>query len=195
MKITLWNEHIEMATENYYDIKQIQVKKYLGEVYLSCCKTTIFKVMTENTPVPNSDAMKEAKKQLINTDVPCTKIKTMEISEYYSCLTCTRRVQLRPGSSMLRCMYCQSRFLSENSTKTFNARLALKIDSEQNFKWYSLFSTSLTKIVERYNSDNNATETLDSIDHDTLCEYTLKLKGRLTLKVNNRDTVIGITIV
>lgn len=196
VRITLFNEHIQQASaEGYYEIKDIHVKKYLGEAYLSCAKSTTFTVLTNNVPTVSDEIMKQVQSELINVDVPCQNILTVEMDVFYSCLSCTRKVSFQPGSNMLRCTHCQSRFLVKNSTKIFIARFQLRVDAEQT-KWYSLFTASLQQILECYNRENVANETLDSIDEDVLCEYILtSLMGRLTFKVNARDTVVGITIV
>ena len=59
---------------------------------------------------------------------------------------------------MLRCMNCQSWFLAKNATKTTTARLSVRTGDQA--VWYSLFTSTLETIIERYNRENGEAETL-----------------------------------
>ena len=91
---------------------------------------------------------------------------------------------------MLKCGNCQSRFLVKKSTKTTSLRISVKVDGEN--KWYTLFSSCLQEIVEKYNSDNKCNENMDEIDEDKLCKIILGRKG-MKLIVNFADSVIRIS--
>ena len=103
-----------------------------------------------------------------------------------------KKVPFRQDSLMLmiKCANCQSRFLVKKSTKTISVRISLKVDGEN--KWYTVFSSCLQKIVEKYNSDNKCNENLDEIDEDKLCEIILGGEG-MKLSVNFADSVIGVS--
>ena len=78
----------------------------------------------------------------------------------------------------------------KKSTKTTSVRISVKVDGEN--KWYTLFSSCLHEIVEKYNSDNKCNENVDKIDEDELCEIILGREG-MKLNVNFLDSVIGIS--
>lgn len=58
-------------------------------------------------------------------------------------------------------------------------------------KWYTLFSSCLQEIVEKYSSDNKCNENLEEIDEDKLFEIILGGEG-MKLNVNFADSVIGV---
>ena len=87
-------------------------------------------------------------------------------------------------------MNCQSRFLIKNSTKTTTASISVK-EGEQT-TWYSLFTSTLEGIIEKYNKDNNEADTIEEIDEDKLCGVILTTKG-IKLHVNSTNTVLGIS--
>ena len=91
---------------------------------------------------------------------------------------------------MLRCMNCRSRFLIKNSTKTTTARISIK-KTDQTI-WYSLFTSTLQAIIEKYNKDNNELETIEEIDDDKLCQVILTTTG-IKLRVSSTNTVLGIS--
>ena len=68
---------------------------------------------------------------------------------------------------MLRCMNYQSRFLAKNATKPTTARISDKTGDQA--VWYSLFTSSLETILERYNRENGEAESIEHIDDDKLC--------------------------
>ena len=78
---------------------------------------------------------------------------------------------------MLKCVNCQSRFLVKKSTKTASVRISVKVDGEN--KWYTLLSSCLQELLEKYNSDNKCNENVDEIDEDRLCEI---IRGREGMK-------------
>ena len=91
---------------------------------------------------------------------------------------------------MLRCMNCRSRFLIKNSTKTTTARISIK-KTDQTI-WYSLFTSTLQAIIEKYNKDNDELETIEEIDDDKLCQVILTTTG-IKLRVSSTNTVLGIS--
>ena len=56
---------------------------------------------------------------------------------------------------------------------------------------YSLFTSTLEGIIEKYNKDNNEADTTEEIDEDKLCEVILTTKG-VKLRVSSTNTVLGI---
>lgn len=86
-------------------------------------------------------------------------------------------------------MNCNSRFLIKNSTKTTTARISVK-GGDQTTR-YSLITSTLEGIIEKYNKDNNEADITEEIDEDKLCEIILTTKG-VKLRVNSTNTVRGI---
>ena len=74
----------------------------------------------------------------------------------------------------------------KKSTKTTSVRISVKVDGEN--KWYTLFSSCLQEILEKYNGDNKCNENVDEIDEGKLCEI---IRGRegMKLNVNFADSV------
>ena len=85
-------------------------------------------------------------------------------------------------------MNCNSRFLIKNSTKTTTARISVKGDQTT---WYSLFTSTLESIIEKYNKDNSEADTIEEIDEDKLREVILTAKG-MKLRVSSTNTVLRI---
>lgn len=86
-------------------------------------------------------------------------------------------------------MNCNLRFLIKNSTKATTARTSVK-EGDQTTR-YSLFTSTLEGIIEKYNKDNNEADTTEEIDEDKLCAVILTTKG-MKLRVSNTNTVLGI---
>ena len=63
-------------------------------------------------------------------------------------------------------MYEQLQFLIKNSTKITTARISVK--EGDHTTWYSLFTSTLEGIIEKYNEDNNEADTIEEIDEDKL---------------------------
>lgn len=95
-----------------------------------------------------------------------------------------KKVPFRQDFPMLKCTNCQSRFLVKKSSES--SRISLKVDGEN--KWYTLFSSCLQQIIEKYNNDNKCNKNLDEIDEDKLCEIILGSEG-MKLNVNFADNV------
>ena len=85
-------------------------------------------------------------------------------------------------------MNCRSRFLIKNSTKTTTARISIK-KTDQTI-WYSLFTSTLQAIIEKYNKDNNESETIEKIDDDKLCQVILTTTG-IKLRVSSTNTALN----
>ena len=85
-------------------------------------------------------------------------------------------------------MNCRSRFLIKNSTKTTTARISIK-KTDQTI-WYSLFTSTLQAIIEKYNKDNNESETIEEIDDDKLCQVILTTTG-IKLRVSSTNTALN----
>lgn len=86
-------------------------------------------------------------------------------------------------------MNCNLRFLIKNSTKATTARTSVK-EGDQTTR-YSLFTSTLEGIIEKYNKDNNEADTTEEIDEDKLCAVILTTKG-MKLRVSSTNTVLGI---
>ena len=187
--ITLWNEQIDLVkSREYYEFQNMRLRKYSGNLYLSSNAATKIKQISVDKGVPEK-ALQQAAERLKMHEIVCDDIQTAEVLKYYSCVNCMKKVPFRQDSSMLKCANCQSRFLVK-STKTTSVRISLKVDGE--IKWYTLFSSCLEEIVEKYNSDNKCKENLDEIDEDKLCEIILGGEG-MKLNVNFADSVIGVS--
>ena len=65
----------------------------------------------------------------------------------------------------------------KKSTKNTSVRISVKVDGEN--KWYTLLSSCLQELLEKYNSDNKCNENVDEIDEDRLCEI---IRGREGMK-------------
>ena len=190
--ITIWNEHIESTQEGFYEIQNIRLRQFKGEKYLSSAIDTVFKKLTENLPHISEQEIKDAKDELKTNEVTCENVQTVDIMVFYNCLSCSKKVQFQQSSPMLRCMNCQSRFLAKNATKTTTARISVKTGNQ--VVWYSLFTSSLETILERYNRENGEAETIEHIDDDKLCHVILTTAG-IKLRVNSNNAVLGISFV
>jgi len=58
--------------------------------------------------------------------------------------------------------------------------------------WYSLFTSIIEAIIEKYNKDNNESETIEEIDEDKLCQVILTMAG-IKLRVSSTNTVLSIS--
>ena len=58
--------------------------------------------------------------------------------------------------------------------------------------WYSLITSTLEAIIEKYNKDNNELETIQEIDEDKLCQVILTTTG-IKLRVSSTNTVLSIS--
>ena len=85
-------------------------------------------------------------------------------------------------------MNCRSRFLIKNSTKTTTARISIK-KTDQTI-WYSLLTSTLQAIIEKYNKDNNQSETIEEIDDDKLSQIILTTTG-IKLRVSSTNTALN----
>ena len=192
ISITIWNKHIEGTQEGFYEIQNIRLRQFKGEKYPSSAIDAVFKKLTENLPHISEQEIKDAKDELKTNEITCENIQTVDIMVFYNCLTCSKKVQFQQSSPMLRCMNCQSRFLVKNATKTTTARISVKTGDQA--VWYSLFTSSLETIIERYNRDNGEAESIEHIDDDRLCHVILTTGG-IKLRVNSTNTVLGISFV
>ena len=68
------------------------------------------------------------------------------------------------------------------------ARISVKGDQTT---WYSLFTSTLEVIIEKYNKDNSEADTIEEIDEDKLREVILTAKG-MKLRVSSTNTVLCI---
>ena len=107
--------------------------------------------------------------------ITCDNIQSVDITVFYNCVTCSKKVQFQQGSPMLRCMNWRSRFLIKNSTKTTTTRISIKKTAQT--IWYSLFTSTIEAIIKKYNKDNNELETIEEIDEDKLCQVILTMTG------------------
>lgn len=162
------------------------MKKFSGNLYLSSTTATKIQQISVEKAVAE-EAIQEAAGRLKTHEIVCDDIQTAEVLKYYSCINCMKKVPFRQDSPMLKCAHCQSRFLVKKSTKSTTVRIYLKVDKEN--KWYTLFSSCLQEIIEKYNKDNNCCENLDEIDEDKLCEIILESEGQMKLTVNFSDNV------
>lgn len=94
----------------------------------------------------------------------------INILQYYSCVSCSKRLQTSPDSVMTKCDNCQVRFLLANSTKTITARICIKAADEQ-LQWFLLSHSALEDIVA--NHANNPFVHLESFDDEKLSEIIL----------------------
>ena len=134
----------------------MRLKKYSGNLYLSSNAGMKIKKISVDKAVPEK-VLQEAAEWLKMHEIVCDDIQTADVLKYYSCVNCMKKVPFRQDSLMLMCANCQSRFLVKKSTKTTSVRISLKVDGEN--KWYTLFSSCLQEIVEKYNSETNVTKT------------------------------------
>ena len=118
-------------------------------------------------PHISEQEIKDAKDELKTNEVTCENVQTVDIMVFYNCLSCSKKVQFQQSSPMLRFMNCQSRFLAKNATKTTTARISVKTGDQA--VWYSLFTSSLETILERYNREYGEAETIEHKDDDKLC--------------------------
>ena len=190
--IAIWNEHIESTQEGFYEIQNIRLRQFKGEKYLSSAIDTVFKKLTENLPHISEQNIKDAKDELKTNEVISENIQTVDIMVFYNCPTCSKKVQFQQSSPMFRCMNCQSRFLAKNATKTTTAHIYVKTGNQA--VWYSLFTSSLETILERYNRENGEAESIEHIDDDKLCHVILTTAG-IKLRVNSTNAVLGISFV
>jgi len=187
--ITLWNEQIAVVKSGeYYEFQNIRLRKYSGNLYLSSTTSTNIKQISVDKALPK-EAVQEAAERFKMREIVCDDVQTADVLKYYSCINCMKKVPFRQDSPMLKCTYCQSRFLVKKSTKTTSVRISLKVDKEN--KWYTLFSSCLQEIIQKYNKDNSCDENLDEIDEDKLCEIILESEG-MKLTVNHADNVSAV---
>ena len=73
--------------------------------------------------------------------------------------------------------------------ETTTARISAK-EGDQTTR-YSLFTSTLEGIIEKYNKDNNEADITEEIDEDKPCEVILTTKG-MKLRVSSTNTVLGI---
>ena len=148
---------------------------------------TMFNKLTENLLHIFQQKIKDAKEKLKANKITCDNIQSVDITVFYNCVTCSKKVQFQQGSPMLRCMNCRSRFLIKNSTKTTTARISIK-KTDQTI-WYSLFTSTIEAMIKKYNKDNNESETIEDIDEDKLCQVILTTTG-IKLRVSSTNTVL-----
>ena len=86
----------------------------------------MFNKLTENLLHISQQKIKDAKEKLKANKKTCDNIQSVDITVFYNCVTCTKKVQFQQGSAMLRCMNCRSRFLIRNYTKTTTTRISIK---------------------------------------------------------------------
>ena len=153
----------------FYEIHNIRLRQFKGVKYLSPARDTVFNKLTENLPEISEKQIKRAKDKLKTNEITCDNIQSVDIMVFYNCVTKkkVKKVQFQQNLPMLRCMNCNSRFLI-NSTKTTTARISVKEGDQTT--WYSLFTSTLEGIVEKYNKDNNEADTTEERDEDKLCE-------------------------
>ena len=144
--ITLWNEQIESTEEGFYEIYNIRLRQFKGVKYLSSARDTVFNKLTENLPEISEKQIKRAKDELKTNEITCDNIQSVDIMVFYNCVTCSKKVQFRQNSPMLRCMNCNSRFLIKNSTKTTTACISVKEGDQTT--WYSLFTSILKGLLK-----------------------------------------------
>ena len=147
----------------------------------------MFNKLTENLLHIFQQKIKDAKEKLKVNKITCDNIQSVDITVFYNCVTCSKKVQFQQGSPMLRCMNCRSRFLIKNSTKTTTARISIK-KTDQTI-WYSLFTSTIEAMIKKYNKDNNELETIEEIDEDKLCQVILTTTG-IKLRVSSTNTVL-----
>ena len=144
--ITLWNEQIESTEEGFYEIHNIRLRQFKGAKHLSSVRDTVFNKLTENLPEISEKQIKRAKDELKTNEITCDNIQSVDIMVFYNCVTCSKKVQFRQNSPMLRCMNCNSRFLIKNSTKTTTACISVKEGDQTT--WYSLFTSILKGLLK-----------------------------------------------
>ena len=112
--LTLWNEQIKTTQDgHHYEIQNIRVRQYMynSKKYLSCTIETKFLRSTQQLgqlqPQVVQQAKEDLKRQLQEAEVLCDDILTAEISNYFTCIQCKKKVQLRQESSVLKCRLYQ----------------------------------------------------------------------------------------
>lgn len=108
---------------------------------------TMFNKLTENLLHISQQKIKDAKEKPKTNKITCDNIQSVDITVFYNCVTCSKKVQFQQGSPMLRCMNCRSRFLIKNSAKTTTACISIK-KTDQTI-WYSLFTSTIEAIIEK----------------------------------------------
>lgn len=119
----------------------------------------MFNKLTENLLHISQQKIKDAKEKLKTNKITCDNIQSLDITVFYNCVTCSKKVQFQQGSPKLRYMNCRSRFLIKNSTKTTTTRISIK-KTDQTI-WYSLFTSTIEAFIKKYNKDNNELETIE----------------------------------
>ena len=56
--------------------------------------------------------------------------------------------------------------------------------------WYSLFTSTLQAIIEKYNKDNNQSKTIEELDDDKLSQIILTTTG-IKLRVSSTNTALN----
>ena len=151
---------------------------------------TVFNKLNENLPHISRQKIKDPKEELKTKEITCDNIQSVDITVFYNCVTCSKKVQFQQGSwsPMLRCLNCRSRFLIKNSTKSTRARISIKKTDQT--MWYSLFTSTLQAIIEKYNKDNNQSKTIEELDDDKLSQIILTTTG-IKLRVSSTNTALN----
>lgn len=196
--LTIWNETIQLLEEGtYYEAQNVRLRQYNSEKYITSTPTSVFKQLSGSQPAISEEIVKAATTKATMSqpqEVLCHDIQSVEIIQYYSCVTCAKRVQSRPDSLMAKCDNCRMRFLLEKSKKIITARISTKTAQEQ-LEWYSLFPSALEDIINNYNNTNSCQKKLETLDEEKLSEIILLAAGMKLVVNNSNNTVNNIKFV
>ena len=121
-------------------------------------------------------------------EVGCENIQSVEVIQYDSCVTSSKRVQSRTDSVSAKCDNRKNRFLLSKCQKYITARICIKGADEQQ-QWYSLFSPVLTQIINEHNNKNATHYDIETLDEERLSDIILLAVG-MKIMVNNSNNVV-----
>ena len=194
--LTLWNEQIKTTQDgHHYEIQNIRVRQYNGRKYLSCTPETKFLRSTQQLgqlqPQAVQQAKEDLKRQLQEAEVLCDDILTAEISNYFTCIQCKRKVQSRQESPVLKCTNCNCSFLKGRSAKNTMARISIERDGKTS--WYTLFTPSIQAIVDHASTNTtDKPKSVDQMDEKELSEIILLSKD-LKFTVTPTNVIANVT--
>lgn len=183
--ITIWNEQISSVEDGKsYSFRNIRVRQYMGDKYLSTSKDTDIEVLRDYKR-PSAQAINDASMQLRHKIVKCTRFKTAKIQFHYTCLTCKRKVAFRHDTDKLKCDNCGCTSLIESMSKSVNVRATVVSPDTNDTDWYSFSSAALQSVLFQYCQIKNLPEVSVEAAKEDLIDDAILHSKEMQLFVKN----------
>ncbi|XP_028514271.1 uncharacterized protein LOC114574147 [Exaiptasia diaphana] len=169
IKLVLWEEFVDRCESGKtYIFHNLQLKTDYSQKSLSTSLHGC--TITETTPFPDLIAPQELPSTTTSNQVQVYGVS--QITSYTACSTCLKKVQEHPtNNSLVKCTTCRLTLNKKRCLTQYCAKLVFEcIDNENKKLSLTCFHDTLDKMLEKYNIQENAHESLQSITIDKLEE-------------------------